>query len=155
MAPTIISSNGNTVEQFPNDWQKNQYQGNYSDKSKQDQTAGWNNQNSQQWPVTCSWRRKNLDYRVQCLLLLIGWKNWCSNIWYNNCTITFDSNLFENCSNSIRLITYLRKRRWTLFKYSAQNWDEEGSSFSRSYHKSKIFSLNMKTMSIRAHSRPT
>lgn len=83
-------------------------------------------------------------------------KNWCSNIWYKTIAQLLLTVIYlKTAPKRIRLINYLRKRRWTLFKYSAQNWDEEGSSFSRSYHKSKILSHNMKTMSIRAHKRST
>ena len=55
---------------------KNQYQSYYTDQSKQEETARWTNQNSEQLPGTCSRRGKNLAHKVRLglALLLIGWK---------------------------------------------------------------------------------
>ena len=55
---------------------KNQYQSSYSDQSREEQTARWTSQNSQQLPAPCSKRvkieRTSCDWL--CFFLLIGWK---------------------------------------------------------------------------------
>ena len=59
---------------------KNKNQSNYSDQSRQGQTARWTNHNSKQWSETCSNRGKNHAYMARLVLVLHlnGWKSGAS-----------------------------------------------------------------------------